>query len=176
MRIDDATTCTVCFERLWRPWLYVPVYLHHFDGCKLVILVSLPCGHVNCKSCLEAVFHRTLEDHMRRHPNYNYRHLNEFRAVLRHWPDPEAHEAIRRHAHSEIGIMEGTQSHPQFTCPECWAVVDSPLIEVHSLKDVAVFAAIVKGGNLPDASSLTSSTDTAREAFDAFFPCQKPHT
>jgi len=162
-QVDEATTCPVCLERLWTPWF-------------------LPCGHVCCRSCLEAIFRRTLAEHMRRHPGYDHRHLDALRAILNARPALEAHSAARTTAYAEIGVIEGTLPHPRFTCPECRAVVGTKPIEAYSLKEVAALVAEIQGDDRPESPSVSvsaagsiSQPSTSRNAFDEFFPCLNPY-
>lgn len=137
---------------------------------ELIIHSSLPCGHVHCETCLETMFRQTLVLHMQKHPSYDARHLEELRDVLRRSTKPED-AVVRRNVCAEIGILEGLEPHPRFTCPKCRAVVTSRPIEAYPLKEVVSFVSEIRGEARPD---IPASAE--RDILSDFFPCYDPFT
>ncbi|KAH9923083.1 uncharacterized protein B0H18DRAFT_956005 [Fomitopsis serialis] len=162
-QVDEATTCPVCLERLWTPWLCVrSVLLAVFSSIELTSQAAYLVGTY-------AV-------------GYDHRHLDALRAILNARPALEAHSAARTTAYAEIGVIEGTLPHPRFTCPECRAVVGTKPIEAYSLKEVAALVAEIQGDDRPESPSVSvsaagsiSQPSTSRNAFDEFFPCLNPY-
>jgi hypothetical protein len=153
--------------KLWSPYMcatspHCMPLIHH---TQFPIHSLSECGHTFCYSCLQDWFGKTLDQHIRAHPQYNVNvaDLGAFNPLLQNYP-----EGLRAQFQAQLRTMyQPPGPHPEYTCPSCRAVVKSRPVPEYTLKAAVRAIASATGEGSPKKTGGAVGTRDA--SWDKFF-------